>query len=108
MEATNLDSFLTWSEGIEGEFPDFQFSFENDDAFSWDQFLDEYLDPFPLGTIDPIKEKADDMESLPALTPGSSLQTSEIQVLSESVTELKDRIDSLEDRYGVLNINLIS
>lgn len=103
MEVTNLDSFLTWSEEAEGNFPEFQFSFENDDTFSWDQFLDEYLDPFPLGAFPPIKEEADALESLPVLTPSSSVESREVQVLNESVTELKDRVNCLEDRYSVLS-----
>lgn len=66
-----------------------------------DQYLDlyEYLDPFLLGALALIEEKAEVIEALPELSP-SPIPQYDIQMLSESITELKHRVNGLEDRYG--------
>ncbi|KAJ6069150.1 hypothetical protein N7499_011037, partial [Penicillium canescens] len=86
------------------EFPDLQYTLGSDETFSWDQILDEYLDPFEylepflLRVLAPIEEKVEAIDALPELSP-SPTQQYDIQTLSESITKLKDRLNGLEDRY---------
>ncbi|KAJ9486752.1 hypothetical protein VN97_g6588 [Penicillium thymicola] len=102
MESADFDEFLRWGENRD-EFPDLQYALGSDEAFSWDQNLDEYLepyehlDPFPLGPLAPIEEKAEAIDALPELSPSPTPQY-DVQILSESITELKDRVNGLEDR----------
>ena len=104
MESADFDEFLRWGEDRD-EFPDLQYALGSDETFSWDQILDEYLepyeylDPFPLGPLAPIEEKVEAIGALPELSPSPTPQY-DVQVLSESITELKDRVNGLEDRYG--------
>jgi hypothetical protein len=104
MEPADFDAFLRWGEECD-EFPDLQYTLGSDETFSWDQILDEYLDPFeylepfPLGVLAPIEEKVEAIDALPELSP-SPTQQYDVQTLSESITELKDRLNGLEDRYG--------
>ncbi|KAJ6182799.1 hypothetical protein N7485_001441, partial [Penicillium canescens] len=85
------------------EFPDLQYTLGSDETFSWDQILDEYLDPFEylepflLRVLAPIEEKVEAIDALPELSP-SPTQQYDIQTLSESITKLKDRLNGLEDR----------
>ncbi|KAJ5882314.1 uncharacterized protein N7529_000986 [Penicillium soppii] len=107
MEATDFDAVLRWGEDHD-EFPDLQYNLGIDDTFPWDHLLDEYLDPFehldpfPLGALPPIDEIVEPLDALPELSPSQSPQCN-IQMLSESITELKDRVNGLEDRYGTLS-----
>ncbi|KAJ5185819.1 hypothetical protein N7491_006311 [Penicillium cf. griseofulvum] len=70
---------------------------------SEDQILDKYLepykylDPFPLSPLAPIEEKAEAINALPELSPSPTPQY-DVQMLSESITKLKDRVNGLEDR----------
>ncbi|KAJ5202322.1 hypothetical protein N7449_004401, partial [Penicillium cf. viridicatum] len=81
-----------------------------------DQILDEYLelyeylDPFPLSPLAPIEEKAEAIDTLPELSPSPTPQY-DVQILSESITKLKDRVNGLEDRYSTpsyLTIEIIA
>ncbi|KAK4863066.1 hypothetical protein LT330_010581 [Penicillium expansum] len=102
MESADFDEFIRWGEDCD-EFPDLQYALGSEDISSWDQILDqyldpyEYLDPFPLGALAPIEEKAEAIEALPELSPSPTPQY-DIQMLSESITELKHRVNGLEDR----------
>lgn len=106
METADFDAFLRWGEDCD-EFPDLQYTLGNDETFSWDQILDQYLDPseylepFPLGALAPIEEKVEAIDALPELSP-SPTQQYDVQTLSESITELKDRLNGLEDRHNGL------
>ncbi|KAJ6142222.1 hypothetical protein N7497_011321 [Penicillium chrysogenum] len=106
METADFDAFLRWGEDCD-EFPDLQYTLGNDETFSWDQILDQYLDPseylepFPLGALAPIEEKVEAIDALPELSP-SPTQQYDVQTLSESITELKDRLNGLEDRLNGL------
>ncbi|KAJ5491943.1 hypothetical protein N7453_010040 [Penicillium expansum] len=102
MESADFDEFIRWGEDCD-EFPDLQYALGSEDISSWDQILDqyldpyEYLDPFPLGALAPTEEKAEAIEALPELSPSPTPQY-DIQMLSESITELKHRVNGLEDR----------
>ncbi|KAJ6133125.1 hypothetical protein N7471_008340 [Penicillium samsonianum] len=102
MESADFDAFLRWGEDCD-EFPDLQYALGSEETFSWDQILDEYLDPyeyldpFPLGALAPIEEKVEAIDALPELSPSPAPQY-DVQMLSESITELKDRVNGLEDR----------
>jgi hypothetical protein len=66
-----------------------------------DEYLNpyEYLDPFPLGALAPIEEKVEAIDALPELSPSPAPQY-DVQMLSESINELKNRVNGLEERYG--------
>jgi hypothetical protein len=104
METADFDAFLRWGEDCD-EFPDLQYTLASNETFSWDQILDEYLDPiehlepFPLGALAPIEEKVEAFDAVPELSP-SPTQRYDIQTLSESIIELKDHLNGLEDRYS--------
>ncbi|KAJ6076852.1 hypothetical protein N7499_008833 [Penicillium canescens] len=102
MEPADFDTFLRWGEDCD-EFPDLQYTLDSDETFSWDQILDEYLvpfehlEPFPLGALAPIEEKVEAIDAVPELSPSPTHQY-DVQTLSESIIELKNRLNGLEDR----------
>ncbi|KAJ6024784.1 hypothetical protein N7540_005581 [Penicillium herquei] len=97
MAQAGLDTFLNWGETVDGEFPDLQYTHE--DTITWDQLLDEYLDPFPFDPPTGTEIKVEGIDEPPELSPASTHEC-EIQALSHSVSELKDRLDGLEDRIA--------
>ena len=90
---TDLNTFLNWGEQPEAEFPDLQyFSFEQDNPFSWDDILDDYL-------TNTETTRVEHNNDLPELSPGPGSESGEIHSLSQSLAELQEHVKLLEDRY---------
>jgi hypothetical protein len=107
MEMTNLESFLSWSEEADAEFPELQYSLAQSDNFNWDEFLDQYLDPMNLMTVNPSLEGPErsldlpgvnNIQELPELSFSPKSEDWEIHNLNESLAKLQERVDLLENR----------
>lgn len=111
MEATNLESFLQWGQQPEAEFPEFQYLHSDyDNGFSWDECLEEYLEPFALGDLPPVTERAETIlgiDDVPELTREPTASDREVHNLSQSLVELQERVDSLENKYEPQRYSLV-
>lgn len=97
--AANLDSFLHWSQDSNAEFPDLQYAPDQQDDFCWNDFLDEYLDPFQLETetLPPCELPVPTIENLPELTRAPSVGESDTYDINQSLVELQNRLGDLEN-----------
>jgi hypothetical protein len=117
MEMTNLDSFLHWGEEPEAEFPELQYSTpEHDNDFNWDEFLDQYLEPFHPVAVNSTLEGPERslhfpgvsciqdlpvgqaIEELPELSPSPKTDNEDIYTIGESLARLQERVTLLENR----------
>ncbi|KAJ5178852.1 hypothetical protein N7492_002062 [Penicillium capsulatum] len=91
----DLDSFLSWGEQPNAEFPDLQyFPFEQEDnPFSWDDILDGYL-------TNTETTRVEQMDDLPELSPGPGSESGEIHSLGQSLLELQEHVKILENRMS--------
>ncbi|CAI7620668.1 hypothetical protein N7533_013750 [Penicillium manginii] len=96
---TNLEHFLLWSQDMNAEFPDLQYPLEQQEDFCWNEFLDQYIDPFQLEAeaAPPGEEPVPTVESLPELTLAPSVGESDTCEMNQLLVDLQNRVGDLEN-----------